>query len=88
MEIDLLPQYKAGSNLTLINVFYQRSTKDDMTGKWIKDAIVIIYKDNDTGKRGYEIITEPQYTFFKADDKIVIDHNLLFIDSKYVSLSR
>ena len=47
---NLIPGYSEGANLTIMNAFYRRPTKDPVTGKWEPDYIVIVYKDNDTGK--------------------------------------
>ena len=80
----ILPQYKDGSDLTLMNCYYQYGLLDQETGKRTDDYLILVYKDNKTGKKHHEIIYKPEYTFFKTKDGIFLDHNLLFIESDKV----
>lgn len=94
--IDLLPQYPDGYDLTLMNVYYQYGVKDPDTGKRLKDTLTIVYKDNVSGEKKYEIIEEPEYEYYKANDGLIFDHNLMFIEkekvhpikTKYATLTR
>lgn len=80
----LLPQFKDGEDLTIMNCFYQYGKKDPDTGKRLDDYICLVYKDNKTGYKYHETIKKPEYTFFKAKDNIILDHNLLFIEKDKV----
>ena len=42
----LLPQYKDGEDLTIMNCYYQYGKKDPDTGKRLDDYICLVYKDN------------------------------------------
>ena len=57
----LLEKYPLGSNITIMNTFYQHPVWSD--GKKLSDDfIVLVYKDNDTMKKHYMIISKPEYT--------------------------
>lgn len=75
----MLESYRDGSDLTIMNTFYQFATKD-VDGNRLDDFMVIVYKDNETGIKKHEIIRKPDYTFYKTKDGIKLDHNLLFIE--------
>ena len=79
----MLESYKDGSDLTIMNTFYQFGTKD-ADGNRLDDFMVIVYKDNETGIKKHEIIRKPEYTFYKTKDGIKLDHNLLFIEKDKV----
>ena len=79
----MLDQYKPGSDLTIMNAYYQYGMKISETER-MDDFIAIVYKDNKTGRKGYELISKPDYTFYKAKDNIILDHNLLFIEKDKV----
>lgn len=60
----LLTEYPQGSNLTIMNTIYHYPVKNEQTGKYKKDYMTIVYKDNDTGKKKHKIIYRPDYTFY------------------------
>ena len=72
--------YPEGSDLTLFNTFYQYPVYQD--GKKISDDfLVLVYKDNVTGKKYHEIITKPTYTYYIMNDEEEIpNYNKLFIE--------
>lgn len=78
----LIDGYPEGSDITIMNTFYQFKTKDNATGKWIDDFICIIYKDNVTGKKGHQFIFNPEYTFYVSKDKELIPDHPLFFEKK------
>ena len=80
----MIDKYQDGADITVMNAFYQYPRKDENTGKKIDDFIAVVYKNNKTGKKGHQIIKNPEYTFYKADDNIIFDHNLLFIEKEKV----
>ena len=81
----MLEQYKDGSDITIMNCYYQYGMKNEKTGKRDDDYLVVVYKDNTTGKKKHEIIYQPDYTFFTLKEGIILDHNLLFIDKEDVT---
>lgn len=79
----MLDYYPNGSNLTIMNTFYQYAVKDS-NGNRIDDFLALIYKDNNTGEKKYEIIKKPEYTFYKTKNNIILDYNHLFIEKDKV----
>lgn len=79
----MLETFKDGSDLTIMNAFYQYGTKD-ADGNRLDDFMVIVYKDNVTGIKRHEIIRKPEITFYKTKEGISLDHNLLFIEKDKV----
>lgn len=78
----LVPGYKAGSDITLMNTFYQFPEKQD-DGKWSKDTITLIYKDNRTGIKNHVTIEEPSHEFYTIhDDKVDKHYQPFFMDIK------
>lgn len=52
--------YNEGANITLLNVLYNRGDyKSD-----IADAISIVYKDLDTGRKGVQVIENPEFKYY------------------------
>lgn len=83
----IISGYPQGSDITLLECFYQYPQKyidDNGNTKYGDDAIVIIFKDNTTGKKDFRVIYKPEYTFYKLKDGISIDHNLLYIEKDKV----
>ena len=72
--------YPEGSNLTLLNTFYQYPIYED--GKKVSDDfIVLVYKDNDTGQKHHKVIFNPTYTYYiMNDDQEIPNYNKLFIE--------
>lgn len=77
---ELEEKYPEGSDLTLFNTFYQYPIYQD--GKKVSDDfLVLVYKDNNTGKKQHEIIMKPSYTYYLMnDDQEVPNYNKLFIE--------
>ena len=78
--------YPAGSDLTILNTYYQYPKYDPETHKKIMDDfIVLIYRDNKTGCNKYKIIKHPDYTYYKLNDDVQpTDYPLLFIEKEKV----
>jgi DNA polymerase elongation subunit (family B) len=76
---ELLKEYPEGSNLTIMNTFYQYPVFEN-NKKICDDFIILVYKDNDTGEKKKEIIMKPEYTYYKAKKGINLDYNRLFIE--------
>lgn len=79
----LIPGYPEGSDLTIIDTAYIGRRKDD-NGKYQKDYISIVFKDNTTGLKHNHIIYEPKYTYYQLDKGYSLDHNLFFIEKEKV----
>ena len=82
-EVDLIPGYPQGSDITLLECFYQYPAKGE-DGKYCDDNLIIIYKDNQTGVKKYHIIPCPKYTFYKVKGDVSLPHNLFFIEKDKV----
>ncbi len=75
----MIPGYKEGSDITLLNTFYQNTRRSE-DGKRLSDILTIVYEDNVTGKKNHVDIENPDYEYYKIKDEIVTDYNRLFID--------
>lgn len=76
---ELLNQYPEGSDITIMNTYYQYPLFED--GKKVcDDMMFLIYKDNQSGNKGYRIIKEPTYTYYKAKPGLKLNYNRLFIE--------
>lgn len=78
----LIPGYPEGSDLTLLNTTYVGRRKDEETGKYLKDFIMILYRDNEKGVKRVHTIYEPTYTYYKLSEGYRLDHNLFFIEKE------
>lgn len=83
--MSLLAHYPKGSDITILNASYHRRQKDQDTGKWNSDFMVISYKDNVNQTKGHEIIYEPSYVYYKAKDNVPIRHNMFYIEKDKVN---
>lgn len=83
-DMSLIPEYPAGSDITLLETSYTRKKKDYETGKLSKDFLSLTYRDNVTGKKHNHVIYQPKYTYYKLDKAYNLDHHLLFIDKEKV----
>lgn len=83
MQTGIIEGYPIGSDITFIESIYERPKKLD-NGKYSKDVLTIIFRDNTTGEKKHVEIEEPEYTFYIAKEQEDIDHNLLFIDKDKV----
>lgn len=81
---ELLEKYPEGSDITILNTFYQYPVfEDNGQGKRVKvcdDFIVLVYQDNKTKEKKYEIINKPEYTFYKVKEEYKADYSRLFIE--------
>lgn len=76
----ILKKFQEGSDLTILNAVYTEAKKDEQTGKWSKDFIDIVYKNNITGEKGYETIYNPSYEFYLVKPEVKVDNHLFFIE--------
>lgn len=72
--------YPEGSDITIMNTFYSYPKYED-GHKVHDDFIILIYKDNNTGKKHSKTIWKPEYTYYKTKDPNDIpNYNQLFIE--------
>lgn len=82
-KYELIPGYKPGSNITLLNTIYIKSQKDEL-GKYGMDWIYIIYKDLDTGEKKMHAIEGPTYRYYITKPEYAPQHNLFYIEAEKV----
>lgn len=81
----LIPGYKKGSNITIMNAFYKGVSRQD-NGKWKQDYLTIVYKDNETGEKHQYTEPNPEYSYYVAKDDVteIEDYPIHFIDKSKV----
>lgn len=79
-------EYPPGSDLTILNTYYQYPKYDPETHKKISDDfIILVFKDNTTGITHHKTIYNPEYTYYKLNDDVPqTDYPLLFIEKEKV----
>lgn len=75
----LIKGYPDGSDITILNTAYHYPKRME-DGKYTKDDLFIVFRDNITGKKDHVIIQKPEYEFFMANDDVYIDHHLQTIE--------
>ena len=60
--IRLFPEYKPGSNITILNTIYHAPYR--YNNEWISGAITLIAKDANTGRKLVTTIEDPKYEFY------------------------
>lgn len=80
----ILKGYPEGSDISILDCRYRYPSKNPETGKWGKDWMYVIFKDNKTGRKTHQIIENPEYEYFMAKDTVPLDHNLFFIEKEKV----
>ena len=56
----------------------------DCSGSLCDEFLVVVYKDNKTGKKDKVIIKDPEYTYYVAKPNVNLDYNRLFIERNKV----
>ena len=79
----LIKGYPDGSDITILETAYHYPKKQE-DGKYSDDNIMIVFRDNVTGKKDHVIIERPEYEFFMANNDVYIDHHLLAIEEDKV----
>jgi DNA polymerase elongation subunit (family B) len=80
----MITGYPEGSNITVLNTTYQYPRRKEDGSGYSDDIMQILYRDNNTGEKKIEEIHNPDYEFYEANDDVVIDHNLFFIEKEKV----
>lgn len=73
--------YPEGYDLTLLNTIYHKPSKQP-NGRYSKDAIDLIIKDNATGETFLETIEEPTYDYFIIKPEYVQSYTQYFIEEE------
>lgn len=79
----LIKGYPDGSDLTILNTAYHYPQKQD-DGKYTNDNLMIVFRDNTTGKKDHTVIENPEYEFYMANDDVYIPHHLQTIEEDKV----
>lgn len=79
----LIKGYPTGSNITILNTAYHFPQKQE-DGKYSKDNLMLVFRDNTTGKKDHVIIETPDYEFYMANDDVYIPHHLQTIEEDKV----
>ena len=79
-------EYPAGSDLTIMNTYYQYPKFDPETHKKVSDDfIVIVYRDNKLGVTKHKVVYHPDYIYYKLNDDIPqTEYPRLFIEKEKV----
>lgn len=73
--------YPEGSDLTIMNTYYNFPVYQEGKGKLCDDFICLVYKNNKTGKKEHKIIMKPEYTYYKLkNSNDHVDYSRLFIE--------
>ena len=75
--------YKDGDRITILNAIYIRPQKME-DGKYSPDYMYIVFKDLDTGDKKMQMIKNPKYTYYIANDNVPISHNMMYIEKYQV----
>lgn len=81
----MIPGYPEGANISLLNTIYKRPKRNEETGKYDDDQLILIYKDLDSGHKYNHVINKPDYEFYMANEDVKLDHNYFFIEKDKVS---
>lgn len=75
----LLKGIPEGSDITLLNCIYRYPQKQE-DGKYTKDIMQVLYRDNVTGEKHVTEVESPTYVYYMTKDDVYIDSNELFLD--------
>ena len=81
--MSLIKGYPDGSDITIVNTSYHYPKKQE-DGKYSKDNLMIVFRDNKTGKKNHIFIEQPDYEFYMANDDVLINHHLQTIEEDKV----
>lgn len=79
----MIKGYNQGDNITVINTIYHKPKKNQ-NGKYGAGSIDIVYRDLDTGEKGVQHIEDPEYTYYMANEGVLVNYNRLYIEKKDV----
>lgn len=84
----LITGYPKGSDITILDCSYRYPRKDEDSGLTKSDSVLIIFKDNKTGQKKYELIEKPEYAYYYKDINKYGDvgYNQFFESEDYLDL--
>ena len=85
--MSLIKGYPKGSDLTIMNTMYRYPCKQD-DGKYSNGSMTIIYRDNETGKKGFEYIDNPSYTYYMLKPENYKSYNQFYVDKSLCNRSQ
>lgn len=87
----LIEGYPEGSDISIINIFYVKSEKQEVydgngyaRDVWTKDYLVIVYRDNITQQKKHQIIIEPEITYYISNEDDVKPYPRYFVSKDNV----
>ena len=80
LEKGIIKGYPLQSDITLINTIYIKPQKDPESGKYGSDYLYIIYRDNVTKEKKFQLIKNPCYTYFMVNENVPANYNKLYIE--------
>lgn len=75
----LIKGYPEGSDITILNTAYHYPRKLE-DGLYTNDDLILVFRDNTTGKKNHIVFEKPDYDFYMANDDVLINHNLQTIE--------
>lgn len=72
----MIKGYPDGSDITVLDTVYTKPRKDPNTGKWDKSKMDIVFKDNITGLKHHQVITDPMFEFYMVNDDVYLEPNV------------
>lgn len=79
----LIKGYPEGSDITIVNTAYHFPKRQE-NGSYSKDNIMLVFRDNTTGKKDHVFIEKPEYEFYMANEDVMINHHLQTIEEDKV----
>ena len=80
----IIDGYKVGANISLLNVIYIDSKKQEESNRYDPDVIYIIYKDLDTMEKKAQMIEKPKIRYYITKPGIYTPYNQLYIEADKV----
>ena len=77
--MSLIKGYQNGSDITILNNWYQYPKLDNNSGKYDDGSMTVVFRDNTTGKKFQQYTKNPKCRFYVAKPEAFIDHNQLFM---------
>ena len=81
----MIKGYPDGADITIMDAVYTKPKKDDESGKWISSTMDILFRDNITGLKHHQLIKDPKFQFFMANDDVYIEDGVF---PKYLPLNQ
>ena len=76
----LIKGYPEGSDICLLNMWYKRPERDQITGKYDDGSMTVVYRDNKTGEKKHQVTKNPKCRFYVAKPDVYLPTNELFLE--------